>query len=333
MERISIDSKNYFGEFHNLDKFMDEDIGFEKEWGWPGSFSRGFFYLIKLKSGLILTVMEHSSDKPLLINFEDNANRFILSFILTPETNNSYPINIHTNSSQIALEPSYSYLTYTPNSYGELKLPAFFSFCSVGILVQPWLMKDLCVEFWDNLSDEFKRALKPSREKIDFHRTLSITPLINMKLHEILGCCYQGSMKKYFFESKVLEILLMAIEQLINPFEANYAFRSIFPECPEFIDDARNILLENMADPPSLLELSKLVGVNKTTLNKSFRRFYGSSIFEYLRICRLEKSKLLLQRGRKNVTEVAFEVGYSQQSSFTTEFKKYFGKNPRNYLE
>ena len=91
-------------------------------------------------------------------------------------------------------------------------------------------------------------------------------------------------------------------------------------------------MIRNLENPPSLLELARQVGINKNKLNQNFRQVFGTSVFDYLRIRRLERSKELLKSKAKNVTEVAFEVGYAQQSNFTRAFKKHFGTNPTDYL-
>ena len=75
-----------------------------------------------------------------------------------------------------------------------------------------------------------------------------------------------------------------------------------------------------------------MVGVNRTTLTRCFSTVYGVTIFNFLRTFRLEESRRLLQAGNRSVTEVAFEVGYAQQKTFSKEFKKYFGDTPSTYL-
>ena len=85
-------------------------------------------------------------------------------------------------------------------------------------------------------------------------------------------------------------------------------------------------LLANISDFRT--ELSKMVGVNRTTLSQCFRKVYGVTIFDFLRTFRLEESKRLLRAGNRSVTQVAYEVGYSQQKTFSREFKKYFGDTP-----
>ena len=98
------------------------------------------------------------------------------------------------------------------------------------------------------------------------------------------------------------------------------------------IREARDVLICNLENPPSLFELARQVGINKNKLNQNFRQVFGTSVFDYLHIHRLEQARELLRNKEKNITEVAFEVGYAQHSNFTRAFKKHFGINPTDYL-
>jgi len=95
---------------------------------------------------------------------------------------------------------------------------------------------------------------------------------------------------------------------------------------------ARMIMAENMLNPPSLMELSRLVGLNDYKLKKGFKEMYGTTVFGYLREQRLEKACYLLQSGTMNVMEVANAVGYSNPSHFAAVFKEKYGLNPRDFI-
>jgi len=152
-----------------------------------------------------------------------------------------------------------------------------------------------------------------------------------MRLHEIVSCRFHGNLRRLFLEGKVLELIALSLSGSTIEKAYNSLFPAPFVQPPDFITDAREILIQNLQNPPSLSVLSKKVGVNKTKLNCCFREIYGTTVFDYLRTIRLEKSKELLAAGGKTVTEIAYEVGYAQQSNFTKEFKKYFGKSPSSF--
>ncbi len=84
-----------------------------------------------------------------------------------------------------------------------------------------------------------------------------------------------------------------------------------------------------MANPPTILDLSHRVGLNHNQLTEGFRQMFGQTPFEYLRILRLEKARKLLTDHTCNVTEAAYEVGFSSPSHFTKNFRRAFGITPK----
>lgn len=60
----------------------------------------------------------------------------------------------------------------------------------------------------------------------------------------------------------------------------------------------------------------------------------GTTPSDYLRVCRLEAARRLLLSpacADRNITEIAFECGFTSSAHFSTEFKKRFGRSPRRY--
>ena len=108
-------------------------------------------------------------------------------------------------------------------------------------------------------------------------------------------------------------------------------FRSAIQESEDLdfkIRQARDILIRNHRDPPSLKELAKLSGLNETYLKQEFRRVFGTSVFRYLRSYRMEKAREYLERGCMTVADAGWAVGYSSYSRFSSAFKNYHGLSP-----
>ncbi|MGD1918600.1 MAG: helix-turn-helix transcriptional regulator [Pleurocapsa sp.] len=83
-----------------------------------------------------------------------------------------------------------------------------------------------------------------------------------------------------------------------------------------------------MENPPSLLALAKLVGLNDYKLKLGFRHCYETTVFVYLRSQRLEKARQLLLETNLSVSEIARIVGFSSLSRFGAAFKRQFGISP-----
>jgi len=97
------------------------------------------------------------------------------------------------------------------------------------------------------------------------------------------------------------------------------------------LKDAKEHLLRDVFNPPTLKELSKQHGLNEYQLKVGFKEIYGSTVYGYVMDAKLQKSRLLLDSGRYSVNEVAFQIGYQNPSHFIAAFKKKFGTTPKKY--
>ncbi|WP_239551532.1 helix-turn-helix transcriptional regulator [Paenibacillus elgii] len=94
---------------------------------------------------------------------------------------------------------------------------------------------------------------------------------------------------------------------------------------------SRDILLQTLAQPPSLLALSRKISLNDYKLKIGFKEVFEMTVFEFVRRQRLEKAWVLLENGSLNVSQAASLVGYNNFSHFAALFKKTYGVNPSNY--
>jgi DNA-binding response OmpR family regulator len=79
-------------------------------------------------------------------------------------------------------------------------------------------------------------------------------------------------------------------------------------------------------------ELAKEIGMSKTVLYKKFFAITQTPIGGFIKSLRLKKAAQLFENDKLNISEVAWEVGFSDRKHFSKEFKKFFGKTPSEYL-
>lgn len=94
------------------------------------------------------------------------------------------------------------------------------------------------------------------------------------------------------------------------------------------LQQARELLLQDLSSPPTIAELSRAVGLNQFRLKQAFRQLYGNSIYATFQVERMQAAMELLQH--HNVTETAMQLGYSNASHFSAAFRKQFGMTPRD---
>jgi len=77
--------------------------------------------------------------------------------------------------------------------------------------------------------------------------------------------------------------------------------------------------------------LCKHAGVSRTQLHRKLKAITGTSTATYIRSYRLQKAKELLEKSDRQVSQVAFEVGYKDLSHFSRSFAQEFGKSPSEF--
>ncbi|HEY5851082.1 MAG TPA: AraC family transcriptional regulator [Lysobacter sp.] len=88
---------------------------------------------------------------------------------------------------------------------------------------------------------------------------------------------------------------------------------------------------DNLAQDISLHELANLVGVSRFHFCTAFRRATGESPHAYLTRMRMEMASKLLKNTPLLIGDVALAVGYSAIASFSTAFRRYAGRAPREF--
>lgn len=177
---------------------------------------------------------------------------------------------------------------------------------------------------------DLRRTLE-NPEKAILYNSSQITLAQQQILQQILEWPYQGIARHLYLEGKVLELLALHFNQVITG-SPKVSTAPLKARDVDRIYEARDILIQNAAAPPSLAELSRQVHLNELKLTKGFRQVFDTTVFGYLYDYRMQQACQLLQTGNLNIQEVARSVGYASRSSFVAAFKKKFKVAPSFYL-
>lgn len=137
---------------------------------------------------------------------------------------------------------------------------------------------------------------------------------------------YEGPARSLFLKSQVTELLSHFFAKVSN-LEKN-KIKTIKDNDREKLYQAREILTKNMETPPSISELSRLIGLNDFKLKKNFKELFGFPVYKYLQNERLVKAHDLLSSQDVTIQEAAWSVGYESLSSFSNAFTKKYGFRP-----
>ncbi len=93
------------------------------------------------------------------------------------------------------------------------------------------------------------------------------------------------------------------------------------------------VINDNLDNPELKVEmLSAEVGMSRAQLHRRIKEMTGISTGEFIRNIRLKKAAELLAEKKVNISQVAYTVGFSSQTHFSTAFRKFYGVSPTEYI-
>jgi AraC family transcriptional regulator len=128
------------------------------------------------------------------------------------------------------------------------------------------------------------------------------------------------------------DVTPLAVEGLVCELLAELARAPIRkPDaCSRWLTRARD-LLHDEPGPQSLSDLARRVGLHPIYVARAFRAQFGCAVGHYVRSLRVERARRLLHHTRLPLAEVAAQVGYSDQSHMTRDFRRAFNQSPAAY--
>jgi AraC family transcriptional regulator, transcriptional activator of the genes for pyochelin and ferripyochelin receptors len=157
----------------------------------------------------------------------------------------------------------------------------------------------------------------------------TITPQMLMLIQQIWIAPFQHLMQRMYLDSCVMQLLVLQFSQWLRSEQATAQVQSFTPTEIDKLYYARELLMGQPHNPPSPLDLAKLVHLSERKLQKGFRDLFGATVFGYLHSYRMEQAKLLLCDRDTSIAKVANTVGYAHLGHFAAAFKKKFGVAPR----
>lgn len=95
----------------------------------------------------------------------------------------------------------------------------------------------------------------------------------------------------------------------------------------------RETIEQRLAERVTLDELAQVAGLSACHFSRAFKQTMGVSPHRYLMLRRTERAAQLIRETSRPLTEIAFEVGFSDQSHFTRMFARLLGMTPGAYRQ
>jgi transcriptional regulator GlxA family with amidase domain len=128
------------------------------------------------------------------------------------------------------------------------------------------------------------------------------------------------------FVSKVFQIDIERDSQ--SPFTI---FRGQKEHEDEPVKQAQEFIEKNFQDRITVDQLATMFALGRRNLERRFKKATSNTVVEYIQRVKIEAAKLSLEKSRHNVTEVMYNVGYTDPKAFRVTFKRITGLSPVQY--
>ena len=97
------------------------------------------------------------------------------------------------------------------------------------------------------------------------------------------------------------------------------------------VKNAQEYIEQNFSAKITIEHLADLIAVGRRSLERRFKKATSNTVNEYIQRLKVEAAKKSLEMNRKNISEVMYEVGYTDLKAFRNIFKKITGLSPADY--
>lgn len=286
------------------------------------SVAKGAFGEIAIESGFFVLTYKNENDQ--IERLERAIDSSYIQFHFC--TKGSATFNFNQGNYALDITEETSLLLYNP----QRDLPI-----QLDVKPHSWLISlVISIKKFHSLFSEdanYVTFLTDDNRDKKYYKDGKISPSMAVVLNQLMSFNLNSSVKILYAKGKAYELLSLFF---------NRSEDADIEQCPFLVDEvnvaklkkAKDIIIANMAEPPTLKVLSDTIGLSLKKLKEGFKQIYGDTVYGFLFDYKMEVARKLLESGDYNVNEVGLKVGYSTSSHFIAAFKKKFGTTPKKYL-
>lgn len=285
------------------------------------SIAKGILEERPVEEDFILLCSENNTDEPQELKHKVAVDHLQFHFCL--EGTAEFMFNGGNYS--MHLKNEHSFILYNPNT--ELPIHAL---TDSGTSLISLLIPIRTLHAFFSKESQFIDFLNDKNRDKKYYKERPISPSWIIVLRQILEHNLHPVICPIYYRAKGMELLSLYFNA---PQDID------IEQCPFLVDErnmakirlAKEIVIEKMANPPTLQELSNEILLPLNRLKEGFKQVYGNTVFGFLLEYKMERARQLLASGSLNVNEVGQKLGYSSSSHFIAAFKREFGTTPKRY--
>lgn len=158
-----------------------------------------------------------------------------------------------------------------------------------------------------------------------------MSPEMSDLVAELANLSTEKKLSQAFYRLKALELIYLLFSNLLKREKTEHHHLSNAEIDAVYL--VRNTIESNLEKPLTKDELVKLSGMNELKLRRIFTQVFGKGIYEYYNHLRMQKAARLLKQENLSVSEVGYQLGFSNLSYFGRLFEKHFGLKPKKWSD
>lgn len=310
-------------EINNLPEYIKKSGGTTDKNGYlkfPESLGTGYLKMIKPLPQLSIMLQHYELKKSIFIKRSkqnDSKGTLIFSFR-----------NVITGKGNAPQKSSFKFMPAVQVSTSDMALdievPNLFETSNIIIGIEVDFLQQLLAKDNNNRLAELVTQKEQSYLYEEF-----ISPKIQSVADDIFQIKPTHHLANFYYKIKAEELIFLFFENLLQ--------RDELPKYPIHTNDIKAVyalreeLLNSIDKPPQLDVLATKVNMSVSKLGKVFKQIFGDSIYNYYQKLRMQEAAFLLREEKLSVSEVGYQLGFSNLSHFTRLFEKHIGVKPKKY--
>ena len=286
----------------------------------PEQLGKGYLKVYNLDPGLRLMIKDYELFEPLPIKNISNPCSSTWVVLLFQ---NLFPLN--TGYADPAHRKGLPLIQVFPeNIDSEILFSGTTLFKTIAVAIEAAYLKTLLDKDFEN---RILTTITTSGSRFLFEEPIPSS--IHKIALEMLDAKVPDILSNIYFKAKTEELIYYLFAALLRREATNIV--ALNTNDIQTVYGIRDILLAQLTIPPDLSELAAKANFSKSKLKRLFKQIFGVSIFRYYQSFRMQEAARLLKQHQLSVSEVGYQMGFSNLSHFTRTFEEYIGMKPKKY--
>jgi len=280
----------------------------------PEEFGTGFMQGYSFDERLRMMIVRYELHRDFAVSRKNQpANMLLFNF--------QHIITSSQTQTGTKLQPSVQITTQGLNA--ELFVPKNTIQNSISLSIDAEYLREL---IGARIDHPLINSILDNKQPLLFEEFISV-PLLKV-VEDIVSSKVPALLQDFYYKLKSQELICQLLISLVRRDEKKvYGFNTADIK---MLYNVKDRLLQNIEKAPTIAELSNFSGMSETKLKRLFHQVFGKSIFQYFQNSRMQEAARLLKKGL-SVSEVGYQLGFSNLGHFTKVFEQVIGVKPKRY--